>query len=179
AHEHEGAGCSMPSKMPIEQDSGNEPFRRVSVSITLDCGMQPLAGAARFRSRLAVPVRGQPDRCTFAHRAHAGAAFAVGLSAPVGFAAMNAADRRRLTPSLGIGAAVLLLVLIALWLGLGRGAHWHDKAAPPKLPQAGPNLPAPTVPLLEQYAAVWQHPLFSPSRTPEAPAGNGDEATGD
>lgn len=43
AHEHEGAGCSMPSKMPIEQDSGNEPFRRVSVSITLDCGMQPLA----------------------------------------------------------------------------------------------------------------------------------------
>lgn len=43
AHQHEGAGCSMPSKMPIEQDSGNEPFRRVSVSITLDCGMQPLA----------------------------------------------------------------------------------------------------------------------------------------
>jgi len=43
AHAHEGAGCSMPSKMPIEQDSGNEPFRRVSVSITLDCGMQPLA----------------------------------------------------------------------------------------------------------------------------------------
>lgn len=43
AHEHEGAGCSMPSKMPIEQDSGNEPFRRVSVSISLDCGMQPLA----------------------------------------------------------------------------------------------------------------------------------------
>lgn len=43
AHAHEGSGCSMPSKMPIEQDSGNEPFRRVSVSITLDCGMQPLA----------------------------------------------------------------------------------------------------------------------------------------
>jgi general secretion pathway protein N len=92
---------------------------------------------------------------------------------------VNAADRRRLTPSLGILAAALLLVLIALWLGLGRGAHWHDKAAPPKLPQAGTNLPAPTVPPLEQYAAVWQHPLFSPSRTPEAPAGNGDEATGD
>ncbi len=43
AHAHEGSGCSMPSKMPIEQDSGNEPFRRVSVSITLDCGVQPLA----------------------------------------------------------------------------------------------------------------------------------------
>jgi general secretion pathway protein N len=92
---------------------------------------------------------------------------------------MNAADRRRLTPSLAIVATVLLLVLIALWLGLGRGAHWHDAAAPPKLPPLGTSLPAPTVPPLEQYAAVWQHPLFNPSRTPEAAAGNGDEATGD
>jgi general secretion pathway protein N len=92
---------------------------------------------------------------------------------------MNAADRRRLTPSLGIVAAVLLLILIALWLGLGRGAHWRDDAAPPKLPPLGTSLPAPTVPPLEQYAAVWQHPLFNPSRMPEAAAGNGDEATGD
>jgi general secretion pathway protein N len=92
---------------------------------------------------------------------------------------MNAADRRRLTPSLGIVAAVLLLVLIALWLGLGRGAHWHDNGAPPKLPPLGTSLPAPTVPPLDQYAGVWQHPLFNPSRTPEAAAGNGDEATGD
>lgn len=43
AHANDGSGCGMPSKMPIEQDNGNEPFRRVSVSITLDCGMQPLA----------------------------------------------------------------------------------------------------------------------------------------
>jgi general secretion pathway protein M len=43
AHANEGSGCNMPSKMPIEQDNGNEAFRRVSVSITLDCGMQPLA----------------------------------------------------------------------------------------------------------------------------------------
>lgn len=92
---------------------------------------------------------------------------------------MNAADRRRLTPSLGIVAAVLLLVLIALWLGLGRSAHWRDNAAPPKLPPVGTNLPAPAVPPLDEYAAVWQHPLFNPSRTPEAAAGNGDEATGD
>ena len=42
AHAHEGSGCVMPSKMPVEQDNANEPFRRVSVSITLDCGMQPL-----------------------------------------------------------------------------------------------------------------------------------------
>ncbi len=43
AHAHQGGGCSMPSKMPIEQGSSHEPFRRVSVSITLDCGIQPLA----------------------------------------------------------------------------------------------------------------------------------------
>ena len=43
AHSHEGSGCSMPSKMPVEEDNGKEPFHRVSVSITLDCGMQPLA----------------------------------------------------------------------------------------------------------------------------------------
>ena len=92
---------------------------------------------------------------------------------------MNAADRRRLTPSLGILAVVLLLILTALWLGLGRGARWHDKAAPPKLPPVGTNLPAPAVPPLDEYAAVWQHPLFNPSRTPEAAAGNDDEATGD
>ena len=92
---------------------------------------------------------------------------------------MNAADRRRLTPSLGIVAAVLLLVLIALWLGLGRGVHWHDQAAPPKLPRTGTTLPAPAVPPLDEYAAIWQHPLFNPARTPEAATGNGDEATGD
>ncbi len=44
AHAQEGGGCSMPSKMPIEQPSGKEPFHRVSVSISLDCDMQPLAG---------------------------------------------------------------------------------------------------------------------------------------
>ena len=43
AHAQDGAGCSMPSKMPIEQDRGSDAVRRVSVSITLDCGMQPLA----------------------------------------------------------------------------------------------------------------------------------------
>ncbi len=43
AHAHQGSGCSMPSKMPVEQGNDQEPFRRVSVSITLDCGMQPLA----------------------------------------------------------------------------------------------------------------------------------------
>lgn len=90
---------------------------------------------------------------------------------------MNAADRRRLTPVLGIVAVLLLLVLIALWLGWGRGAHWRDDAAPPKLPPPGASLPPPAVPPLERYAEVWQRPLFSPTRTPE-PVANGDGAAG-
>lgn len=43
AHANEGGGCSMPSKMPIEEDNANQRFRKVSVSISLDCGIQPLA----------------------------------------------------------------------------------------------------------------------------------------
>lgn len=42
AHAGESGGCEMPQKMPVEQDAGKEPYRRVSVSITLQCGMQPL-----------------------------------------------------------------------------------------------------------------------------------------
>ena len=84
---------------------------------------------------------------------------------------MNAADRRRLTPMLGIVAGILALLLVALWIGLGRGVHWQDTAAPPRLPPVGATLPAPTVPPLDQFARVWQHPLFSPTRTPGPPAG--------
>jgi general secretion pathway protein M len=43
AHAKEGSGCIMPSKMPVEQNDARDGIRRVSVSITLDCGMQPLA----------------------------------------------------------------------------------------------------------------------------------------
>lgn len=89
---------------------------------------------------------------------------------------MNAADRRRLTPPLVILAAVLLLALIALWLGVGRGAHWHDGAAPPRLPPVGATVPPPVVPPLDQFAEVWQRPLFSPSRTPEEAVAGGEGA---
>lgn len=92
---------------------------------------------------------------------------------------MNAADRRRLTPLLGIVAVLLALLLIALWAGLGRGARWHDKAAAPKLPSAGNAPTAPLVPPLARYAEVWQHPLFSPTRTPEAVATGGGETSSD
>jgi general secretion pathway protein M len=42
AHAGEGGGCEMPQKMPIENNATREPYRRVSVSITLQCAMQPL-----------------------------------------------------------------------------------------------------------------------------------------
>lgn len=92
---------------------------------------------------------------------------------------MNAADRRRLGPALGVVAVLLALLLIALWAGLGRGAHWQDHAAPATFPPAGNALPAPAVPPLEQYAEVWQHPLFSPTRTPEPAAAGDGAASGD
>lgn len=94
---------------------------------------------------------------------------------------MNAADRRRLTPALGLLAVLLAALLIALWAGLGRGAHWNDDASPPPLPPARAATPPPSVPPLEQFANVWEKPLFSPDRKPiAAPAGsNGNTNTGD
>jgi general secretion pathway protein N len=94
---------------------------------------------------------------------------------------MNAADRRRLTPALGILAVLLAALLIALWAGVGRGAHWHDNAAPPPLPPARAATPPPSVPPLENFANVWEKPLFNPDRKPiAAPAGGTNNAnTGD
>lgn len=90
---------------------------------------------------------------------------------------MNAADRRRLTPALGMLAVLLAALLIALWAGVGRGAHWNDNASPPPLPPARAATPAPSVPPLEQFANVWEKPLFSPDRKPIAvPAGSGENA---
>lgn len=92
---------------------------------------------------------------------------------------MNAADRRRLTPMLGVLAVLLLLLLVALWLGVGRGVHWHATADAPRLPPTDAALPPPKVAALDHFAAVWQHPLFSPDRMPEAPAGSGNGSSGD
>ncbi|HET9834900.1 MAG TPA: hypothetical protein VFP88_00930 [Rhodanobacteraceae bacterium] len=93
---------------------------------------------------------------------------------------MNAADRRRLTPALGILAVALAALLIALWAGVGRGTHWNDNAPPPPLPTVRAATPPPSVPPLEKFANVWEHPLFSPDRKPiAAPAGNNNANTGD
>lgn len=93
---------------------------------------------------------------------------------------MNAADRRRLTPALGMLAVALVALLIALWAGVGRGARWHDNASPPPLPAARAATPPPSVPPLENFATVWENPLFSPDRKPiAAPAGSNNANAGD
>lgn len=91
---------------------------------------------------------------------------------------MNAADRRRLTPVL-VGIAIVLGgLLIAFWSGLAGAPRWHARAAPPRLPPVGANLPPPTVPPLEHFDTVWQHPLFSPDRMPHAVASTGPGSSG-
>lgn len=92
---------------------------------------------------------------------------------------MIAADRRRLTPTLGVLCALLAIVLIALWAGVGRGAHWDDDQAPPRLPPAHAATPPQVVPPLQDYVVVWERPLFSPDRKPSLSGGNANADAGD
>lgn len=91
---------------------------------------------------------------------------------------MNAADRRRLTPVAATAAMVLTGLLIALWAGVGSGARWHDESVAATLPPAETPTRAPDVAPLGQYRDVWQHPLFSPTRSPEATGAGGGESSG-
>ena len=91
---------------------------------------------------------------------------------------MNAADRRRLTPVAAIVAVILVALAITLWAGVGSGAHWHDASASAALPLAESTPKPPDVAPLEQYREVWQHPLFSPTRSPEAVGGGENESSG-
>lgn len=78
---------------------------------------------------------------------------------------MNAATQRRLTPWLAGGVVILGAVLLALLSGVGHGVRWDPPHRPAPLPPARKvALPAP--PLLDSYAAVWQHPLFNSDRKP-------------
>ncbi|MBS0431941.1 MAG: general secretion pathway protein GspN [Proteobacteria bacterium] len=90
---------------------------------------------------------------------------------------MNAADRRRLTPALGIACLLLALALLALWAGAGRGVHWNDTATPARLPPLKAAPAAPGVPPLQDFANVWEHPLFSPDRKPIAGAPDSGDGT--
>jgi general secretion pathway protein N len=93
---------------------------------------------------------------------------------------MNAAAQRRLTPALAGVAAVLALLLFALFAGVGRGVRW-DAARPPA-PLPALHASAADLPVarpMEQFATVWQQPLFSPDRKPITRAAKGGASLGE
>ena len=93
---------------------------------------------------------------------------------------MNAADQRRLTPVLGITCALCALVLGALVLGVGRTVRWSAAGQSRPLPAAATQARK-AAPPLQQFAAVWQHPLFTTDRqpAPETDSGGGTVTLGD
>jgi general secretion pathway protein N len=92
---------------------------------------------------------------------------------------MNASDQRQLTPWLAAIAVLLGAASLLLLGGVGRGVRWDPPRTLAPLPPAGnpANLPQP-VPL-QQFALVWQKPLFSPDRKPVAHAADGGSSLGD
>lgn len=92
---------------------------------------------------------------------------------------MNAANQRQLTPVLVLLAVLLGAGLLALLMGVGSSASWGAARAPAALPPAvnPDSLPQP-VPL-QQFALVWEKPLFSPDRKPVTRAVDGGSSMGD
>ncbi len=91
---------------------------------------------------------------------------------------MNAADQRRLTPLLALLAALLGAVWLLLLLGIGRGVHWSAARPRAALPAAGHPVSLPRPLPLQQFAVVWQKPLFNPDRKPVVYAADGDSHLG-
>jgi general secretion pathway protein N len=92
---------------------------------------------------------------------------------------MNAANQRQLTPILAAIAVLLGAVLLMLLLGIGATAHWNPPRAPAPLPPAGKSDALPKPVPLQQFAVVWQKPLFNPERKPVARAADGGSSLGD
>ncbi|GAB2553803.1 hypothetical protein [Rhodanobacter koreensis] len=92
---------------------------------------------------------------------------------------MNAAHQRSLTPVLAVTAIVLGSLWLLLLGGIGSKVHWNAPRALAPLPRAGnaTSLPAPLP--LEQFAVVWQKPLFSPDRKPAARMASAGAGLGD
>jgi general secretion pathway protein N len=89
---------------------------------------------------------------------------------------MNAAGQRRLTPMLVGIAVVLACVSAALVFGVGRGVRWDDPIAPEPLPPMRAAAMPATSPL-ENFAEVWQRPLFMADRKPVAIAASDDSSS--
>ncbi len=92
---------------------------------------------------------------------------------------MNAANQRQLTPVLAAIAVLLGAVLLMLLLGIGATARWNPPRAPAPLPPAAKSDALPRPVPLQEFALVWQKPLFNPERKPVARAAAGGSSLGD
>jgi general secretion pathway protein N len=92
---------------------------------------------------------------------------------------MNAAAQRRLTPVLAGIAAGLALLLLLLLAGVGRGVHWDPPRPAPPLPDTRNSANLPVAVPLEQFAMVWQQPLFNPDRKPAMRSAKGGASLGE
>ncbi|MDE2155006.1 MAG: general secretion pathway protein GspN [Xanthomonadaceae bacterium] len=86
---------------------------------------------------------------------------------------MNAAQQRRLTPVLALLAVLLGTLLLLLFAGIGGGVQWHEPRRLAPLPPVTDTVDLPRPVPLQQFAQVWQDPLFSPDRKPISHAANG------
>ncbi|MFZ0870058.1 MAG: hypothetical protein WAM90_04940 [Rhodanobacter sp.] len=92
---------------------------------------------------------------------------------------MNAANQRQLTPVLAVITVLLGALLLLLFAGIGRKVHWNAPRLPASLPVASSPSELPRSVPLQQFALVWQKPLFSPDRKPIARIANGGSSLGD
>ncbi len=92
---------------------------------------------------------------------------------------MNAANQRQLTPLLAVLVVLLGAVLLMFLAGAGRAVRWDAPRTAPPLPSAGSAAGLPQPLPLQQFAVVWQKPLFSPERKPVARAADGGSSLGD
>lgn len=92
---------------------------------------------------------------------------------------MNAAHQRQLTPVLVMIAVLLGAALLLLLSGIGRGATWDAPRPVAPLPPPGNSTALPPPRPLQQFALVWQKPLFSPDRKPAAHGADGGSSLGD
>jgi general secretion pathway protein N len=92
---------------------------------------------------------------------------------------MNAANQRQLTPVLAVIAVLLGALLLLLLAGIGRKVSWTAPRLPASLPAASNPSELPRPVPLQQFALVWQKPLFSPDRKPIARIANGGSSLGD
>lgn len=92
---------------------------------------------------------------------------------------MNAANQRQLTPLLVVLAVLLAAVLLLFLAGVGREVRWDAPRTASPLTSAGNAASLPQPLPLQQFALVWQKPLFSPDRKPVAHAADGGSSLGD